>query len=78
MLASPRIMAVHVEAPIAGTILRVLVKPGDRVAAGQQVLVIESMKMEMPIEAMTGGTVGSIEVEAGQAVEDGAILLTIV
>ena len=48
---------------------------GDLVAAEQELLILESMKMEMPIEAPVRGRVASIAVSPGQAVEEGDLLL---
>jgi acetyl-CoA carboxylase biotin carboxyl carrier protein len=71
-------MSTNVQAHITGIIWKVEVKPGDSVEEGQTLVIIESMKMEMPIESPARGTIESISVAEGQAVEEGAILLTIV
>jgi acetyl-CoA carboxylase biotin carboxyl carrier protein len=70
-------MSTQVQAHITGTIWKIEVKPGDRVEEGQTLVIIESMKMEMPVEAPAGGNVESIAVAEGQPVEEGAVLLTI-
>jgi biotin carboxyl carrier protein len=71
-------MAEHiVEAPAAGKVLRVVVKPGDRVEEGDSVCVLEALKMELPISAPATGTVTSVAVSAGQAVEAGDTLAII-
>ena len=57
--------------PFAGTVLRVAVAPGDRVAAGAVLLVLESMKMEHVVEAAAPGTVATVAVSAGDAVQQG-------
>lgn len=77
MLAS-RAMATNVQAHITGTVWKIEVKVGDKVDEGQTVVILESMKMEMPVEAPSSGTVESITVNEGQPVEEGAVLLTIV
>jgi acetyl-CoA carboxylase carboxyltransferase component len=64
-----------VEAPMQGTIVSVDVKPGDAVRRGQQLLVIESMKMEHVISADDAGEVVEISVEPGQTVNPGDVLL---
>jgi acetyl-CoA carboxylase carboxyltransferase component len=64
-----------VEAPMQGTIVSVDVRPGDTVAPGQQLLVIESMKMEHVIAAEEGGEVVDIAVVPGETVNPGDILL---
>lgn len=68
-------MAERVLAHITGTVWKVLVQVGDVVAAEQELLILESMKMEMPIEAAGAGKVASIAVSPGQAVEEGDLLL---
>jgi biotin carboxyl carrier protein len=59
-----------VASPIAGTVLEVKVKVGERVVAGQDVLVIEAMKMETAIAAPGAGTVKSVLVAAGDSVRE--------
>lgn len=66
-----------VRAPIAGKVIKVLVGPGDQVAAGQGVAVLEAMKMENEIKADAGGTVESVHVRAGQSVDTREPLLTL-
>ena len=50
---------------------QVTTKPGDRVAAGDPVIVLESMKMEIPVEAPRAGSVKEIRVREGQTVQEG-------
>jgi acetyl-CoA carboxylase biotin carboxyl carrier protein len=64
-------MATSVNAHITGTVWKIEVKVGDTVAEGQTVVILESMKMEMPVEAPAAGTVTAILVKEGQAVEEG-------
>ena len=64
-------------APMPGLIVRVSVKPGDRVEAGQGLVVMEAMKMENELRATAPGTVKSVEVSAGTAVEKGALLVAL-
>lgn len=66
-----------VVAPMPGLIVRVNVAVGDRVEAGQGVVVMEAMKMENELRATGGGTVRSIDVAAGTAVEKGALLVSL-
>ncbi len=61
--------------PFAGTVLRVAVAPGDRVAAGAVLLLLESMKMEHVVEAAAAGTVASVVVSVGDTVQAGDVLL---
>jgi biotin carboxyl carrier protein len=60
-----------IEAPAAGKILKVTVQAGSRVDEGDRILVMEALKMELPIVAPAAGTVKTIHVSAGQAVEAG-------
>lgn len=64
-----------VKAHMAGTILEIPVKVGDAVEAGQDVACLESMKMQMFIQAEEGGTVSAIKVEPGDFVDEGAVIL---
>jgi acetyl/propionyl-CoA carboxylase alpha subunit len=64
-------------APMPGMIVRVSVKVGDRVEAGQGVVVMEAMKMENELRATAAGVVRSVEVAAGTAVEKGALLVAL-
>jgi biotin carboxyl carrier protein len=66
-----------VRAPIAGRVVKVLVAPGDQVAVGQSVVVLEAMKMENEIRSENGGTVGTVHVQAGQSVETQDTLVTL-
>ena len=67
----------HVEANITGTVWKIEVAVGDRVDEGDTVVILESMKMEMPIEAEDDGTVAEIRVEEGQAVQEGDVLVVL-
>jgi acetyl-CoA carboxylase biotin carboxyl carrier protein len=62
---------------MAGTVFKVLVQVDDQVEAGQDVIVLESMKMEIPLQAEVGGTVTEIKVEEGEFVNEGGALLII-
>ncbi|MEX2111337.1 MAG: biotin/lipoyl-containing protein [Gemmatimonadaceae bacterium] len=64
-------------APMPGLIVRVSVSVGDRVEAGQGVVVMEAMKMENELRATAAGVVKSVEVAAGTAVEKGALLVVL-
>lgn len=58
-------------ASLAGTVFKVLVQPGDRVEAGQEVVIMESMKMEIPIEAEAAGIVHEVPAQEGVFVNEG-------
>jgi biotin carboxyl carrier protein len=60
-----------------GKVVRVLVKPGESVAAGQGILVVEAMKMQNEMKTRRGGTVVTVAVREGETVVAGAILATI-
>ncbi len=64
-------------APMPGLIVRVSVKAGDKVQAGQGLVVMEAMKMENELRATIAGTVRSVEVSPGTAVEKGALLVAL-
>lgn len=66
-----------VNAHITGTVWKIEVKVGDSISAGDVVVILESMKMEMPVEAEDGGAVLTIHVTEGQAVDEGAPLVTL-
>jgi len=67
-----------VRAPIAGKVVKVLVAPGDTVAAGAAIIVLEAMKMENELVSERGGTVSAVHKQAGQAVDTGDLLVEIV
>ncbi len=64
-------MAEEIKAHITGVVFQVTAKPGDTVAAGDAVIVLESMKMEIPVEAPRAGSVKEITVQEGQTVQEG-------
>jgi acetyl-CoA carboxylase biotin carboxyl carrier protein len=66
-----------VEAHITGTVWRVEVAVGDSVDEGDTVVILESMKMEMPVEAEDPGVVKEIRCEEGQAVSEGDTLVVL-
>ena len=70
-------MAIEVPAHITGTVWKIEVKQGEQVAEGQVCVILESMKMEMPIEAPSSGKVEKVHVVEGQAVNEGDVRVTI-
>lgn len=66
-----------ISAPMPGKICEVSVTPGDIVTAEQEVVVLEAMKMEMPIVAPAAGTVASVHCSTGDAVQEGDVLVVI-
>ena len=67
----------EVEAHITGTVWKVEVEIGDSVSEGDTVVILESMKMEMPVEAEDPGVVKEILVEEGQSVSEGDALVVL-
>ncbi|UCH09675.1 MAG: biotin/lipoyl-binding protein [Fidelibacterota bacterium] len=67
----------HVTAPIPGLITAISVRKGDKVVAGDQLLVLEAMKMENEIAAPMSGTIGALHIATGDTVEKGARLVDI-
>jgi acetyl-CoA carboxylase biotin carboxyl carrier protein len=66
-----------IEAHITGTVWKIEVGIGDTIEEGDTVVILESMKMEMPVEAEDEGTVKEILVEEGQAVSEGDTLVVL-
>lgn len=64
-----------IKAHITGTVWKIEVKPGDAVEEGTVVVILESMKMEMPVEAEDSGKVTEILVKEGEAVTEGSPLV---
>ncbi|MFD2371048.1 acetyl-CoA carboxylase biotin carboxyl carrier protein subunit [Brevibacillus sp. GCM10020057] len=67
----------QVAANMAGTVINVLVQAGDEVTEGQDVVVLESMKMEVPIQAEVAGKVTEVKVNIGDFVNEGDVLITL-
>jgi acetyl-CoA carboxylase biotin carboxyl carrier protein len=66
-----------IEAHITGTVWKIEVKVGDQVDEGDTVVILESMKMEMPVEAEDPGKVKEIRCEEGQSVSEGDVLVVL-
>jgi len=64
-----------IETPIAGSVVAVEVAAGQRVAAGDVLITIESMKMEIPVEAEAAGVVARVLVAEGNEVSEGQIIV---
>ena len=70
-------MSADVAAHITGTVWKVEVEVGDQVDEGDTVVILESMKMEMPVEAEDPGKVAEIRCEEGQSVSEGDVLVVL-
>ena len=70
-------MAKNITSNMTGTVLTVLVKVGDKVSADQDVLTIESMKMEMMVTTDTAGTVKEIKVNVEDFIQEGQVILVL-
>ena len=66
-----------VEAHITGTVWKIECEVGQRINEGDTVVILESMKMEMPVEAEDDGTVKEIACEEGQSVSEGDTLVVL-
>lgn len=67
----------EITATMAGTVLNIFVANGDQVNVGQEVLMLESMKMEIPIESSTEGVVLNVRVNIGDFVNEGDVLIVL-
>ena len=67
----------QVTAMMAGTIVEVLVKAGDQISDGQDVVIIESMKMQLPIQSEVTGKVTEVKVASGDFVNEGDAILVL-
>jgi acetyl-CoA carboxylase biotin carboxyl carrier protein len=67
----------EITATMAGTVLNVMVSKGDNVNTGQGVLMLESMKMEIPIESELDGLIKEVKVNVGDFVNEGDVLIIV-
>ncbi|PWW27484.1 acetyl-CoA carboxylase biotin carboxyl carrier protein [Cytobacillus oceanisediminis] len=65
----------EITSSMAGTVLNIMVEAGQEVSAGQEVLMLESMKMEIPVESEASGKVAEIKVNVGDFVNEGDVLI---
>jgi oxaloacetate decarboxylase alpha subunit len=66
-----------VAAPLAGNVVKVLVKPGQKVSEGESIVVLEAMKMETSVSAPSDGTIVEVRVQAGDSCTVGDVLVTL-
>ena len=62
---------------MAGGVLEFLVKPGVQIGVDQDVVMLESMKMQIPVQSMVSGTVKSLKVKEGDFVDEGDVLIEV-
>lgn len=67
----------RIEAGAAGKVFKIEVKPGQAVKKGETVIILEAMKMEIPMVSPVDGTIASVDCAVGDAVEAGALLATV-
>ncbi|ALC91090.1 acetyl-CoA carboxylase [Bacillus sp. FJAT-18017] len=67
----------EIHATMAGTVLNILVSAGDEVTEGQEIIVIESMKMEIPVESNFVGKITELKVNIGDFVNEGDCLVVL-
>lgn len=72
-----RIEHIELRAEVTGTVWKVLTPVGTRFEADDTLLVVESMKMEIPVTSETAGTVVELRVAEGDAVQDGQVLVVV-
>lgn len=70
-------MSEQIRAEMTATVWKILVAEGESVTVGEELMILESMKMEIPIIAETGGSVASVLVAEGSSVSEGDVLLTV-
>ncbi len=67
----------QITCPMSGNMWKMIVKVGDKIEEGDEVAILESMKMEIPIEASGAGVVESIAVSEGDFVQEGDVVITL-
>jgi acetyl-CoA carboxylase biotin carboxyl carrier protein len=70
-------VSTEIEAHITGSVWKIEVAVGDRISDGDTVVILESMKMEIPVESEDDGTVTEVRCEEGQAVSEGDVLVVL-
>ncbi len=75
--AAPSGAATEIKAPMPGVVVKVHYRAGEKVAAGEAIMTLEAMKMEMPVTATVAGTLESISVKNGDSVSSGQLLAQI-
>lgn len=68
---------IEIKSEITGTVWKIVTQPGDKVEAGDTLIIIESMKMEIPVLTEDGGTVAEIRVQEKDPVAEGQVVAVI-
>jgi biotin carboxyl carrier protein len=72
-----RLAIVNVKSEIAGNVWKIQLKPGDKVELEGEIMILESMKMEIPVLSPKGGTIKEIKVAEGEAIAEGQLVAII-
>ena len=70
-------MATNINLETGGSVWKMHVKPGDTVEEGQELFIMEVMKMEVPYEAPAAGTISAVHIAEGDVVEEGQLAIEI-
>ncbi len=70
-------MSTEIKAPMTGKIISIVVKVGDKVKAEDEVIIMDAMKMEIPVYAPEDGTVKAIQIKEGDSVKTDQVLLVL-
>lgn len=65
---------IPIKSEITASVWKILVQPGDSVIAGQDLMILESMKMEIPLQSPAAGTIRSLSVAEGQSITEGELV----
>jgi len=65
---------VNVKSEIAGNVWKIQTRPGDRIEADGEIMILESMKMEIPVLSPKAGTIREIRVNEGEAIDEGQLV----
>ena len=66
-----------VKSEVTGSVWKILAQAGTKLAAGDTIMILESMKMEIPVIAEDGGTVAQLHVAEGEAINEGQVVATL-
>lgn len=67
---------VKIRSEVTGSVWKLLKQPGDTLTAGEEIMLIESMKMEIPVICEAGGRLAELQVAEGDAIQEGQIVAT--